>query len=148
MHLWKWTQETQDSWFKILPMALMRAWTSPKKKRLSLWQTVFVHRYCHRSWSLRINYVTQLSAFQPPHQLKASRSGFLDFRERAFFNPGNTFTNNNHMWCLFLIWWHLTILRCTDVTMDIMWLLILIMFWLGLMAILPYVCNCKTGFFL
>ena len=29
-----------------------------KKKGLSLWQTGFVHRYCHRSWSLKINYVT------------------------------------------------------------------------------------------
>ena len=41
------TQETQNSWFKVLPIALMRAQTAPKKG-LSLWQTVFVHRYCHR----------------------------------------------------------------------------------------------------
>ena len=42
----------------------MRAQTAPKKKGLSLWQTFFVHRYCHSSWSLKINYVTQLLAFQ------------------------------------------------------------------------------------
>jgi len=42
----------------------MRAWTAPKKKGLSLWQTVFIHRYCYRSWSLRNNYVTQLLALQ------------------------------------------------------------------------------------
>ena len=42
----------------------MRAQTAPKKKGLSLWQTVFVHRYHDRSWSLKINYVTQLLAFQ------------------------------------------------------------------------------------
>ena len=63
-HPCKLSQETQDSWLKVLPMALMRAWTAPKKKGLSLWQTVFVHIYCHRSWSLKINYWTQLLAFQ------------------------------------------------------------------------------------
>ena len=46
-HLHKLTQETQGNWFKVLPIALMRAQTAPKKG-LSLWQTVFVHRYCHR----------------------------------------------------------------------------------------------------
>ena len=100
--LHKLTQETQDDWFKVLPIALMRAQTAPKKG-LSLWQTVFVHRYCHRPWSLRINYVTQLSAFQPPHQLKASHGGFLHFKERAFFSSATTFTNKNHMWHLFLM---------------------------------------------
>ena len=131
-HLWKLTQKTQDSCFKNLPIALMRAQTAPKKG-LSLWQTVFVHRYCHRPWSLRINYVTQLSAFQPPHQLKASHGGFLHFKEGTFFNSANTFTNDNHMQRLFLVWWHLTILRWTGITyctltMNIMWLLILIRF--------------------
>ena len=48
-HLCKLTQETQDSWFKVLPIALMRAQAASKKKGLSLWETVFVHRYCHRS---------------------------------------------------------------------------------------------------
>ena len=53
--------------------------------------------------------------------------GFLHFKERALFNSANTFINNNHMWCLFMIWWHLTILRWTGIThctltMDIMWL--------------------------
>ena len=173
----------------------MRAQTAPKKKGLSLWQTVFVHRYRDRSWSLKINYVTQLLAFQqtlpggwlltqplsqtshclgqeprwawesrwacfcwlqkswvcrltfktvpscpgliptlhstisltggsaehsPPHQLKTSHGGFLHFKERTFFNSVHTFPNSNHMWCLFLIQWHLAILRWTDVTMHIM----------------------------
>ena len=30
-HPCKLTQETQDSWFKVLPVALMRAQTAPKK---------------------------------------------------------------------------------------------------------------------
>ena len=48
-HLWKLTQKTQDSCFKNLPIALMRVQTDPKKKGLSQCQTVFVHKYCHRS---------------------------------------------------------------------------------------------------
>ena len=125
----------------------MRAWTSPhpQKKGLSLLQTVFVHGYCHRSQGIRINYVAQLSAFQPPHQLKASHGGFLPFKEKTFFNSENIFRKNN-IWCLFLIWWHLTVLRWTDVTMDILWPLILTMFLLGLMPILPCICNCIMGF--
>ena len=35
-HLCKVTQETQDSWFKVLPVALLRTQTAPKKKELSL----------------------------------------------------------------------------------------------------------------
>ena len=45
----KLTQEIQDSWFKALPIALMRAQTASKKKGLSLWETVFMPRYCHTS---------------------------------------------------------------------------------------------------
>ena len=62
-HLHKLTQETQDSWFKVLPVALMRTQTAPKKKELSVWQTAFVHWYCHRSWSLKLNYDSDFSLF-------------------------------------------------------------------------------------
>ena len=53
----------------------------------------------------------------------------------------NIFTNNNHMWCLSLIWWHLAILKWTGVTlctltMAIMWLSTLIVQHLDLMSIL------------
>ena len=62
-----------DEWLEGL--VFNEAWTSfpsplcprPKKKAggiMSLWQTVFVHKYCYRSWNLRINYLTQLSVFQ------------------------------------------------------------------------------------
>ena len=65
---------------------------------------------------------------------KASHGGHLHFRERTFSKSATTFTNNNHMWCLLWIWWHLTILRWTGVTLstltiNIMWLLILILTW-------------------
>ena len=63
----------------------------------------------------------------PLHQWKMSHGGHLHFKERAFSKSANTF--NNHMWCLFLNWWHLRTLRWTDVTMDIMWLFILILTW-------------------
>ena len=133
----KLTQETQDSWFKVLPIALMRAWTAPKKKKgLSLWQTGFVHRHCNRSWRLRINYVTQLSAFQqtlgelqkvtpdpasiigliagsvehsPLHQLKASMVGFSISRKRLFSTL--SISSPTIITCdVSLIWWHLAIM--------------------------------------
>ena len=160
----------------------MRAQTTPKKKGLSLWWTVFVHRYCHRalkltmwlsfllfnrhyqevnSWprlwvklaavwarnqdgtenpgglasvdskSPEFDHLTLKTApscpglifmlhstigliagsaeHSPPHQVKTSHSELLHFLERTFFNSENTFTNYNHMWHFFLIWWHLTI---------------------------------------
>ena len=74
----------------------------------------------------------------PLHQWKASCGGHLNFKEKTFSKSANTF-DNNHMWCLFFIWWHLTTLKWTGatctLTMDIMWLLILIIHCLGLMTI-------------
>ena len=65
------------------------------KRRNRLYDRLFLCTYCHRFRDLRINYVAQLSAFQPPHQLKASHDGFLPFKERTFFNSENTFSNNS-----------------------------------------------------
>ena len=53
----------------------------------------------------------------PLHQLKASNGGFLHFKGKTFFNSVNISTNNNHMWCLSLIWWHLAILRWIGITL-------------------------------
>ena len=64
----------------------------------------------------------------PLRQWKASLGGHLHFKEKTFSKSANIF-DNNHMWCLFLNWWHLTTLRWTDVTMDIMWLFILTLTW-------------------
>ena len=79
-----------------------------------------------------------------PHQWKPSCGGHLHFRERTFSKSATTFVNNNHMWYLFLIWWCLTILRWTVVTLctlttDIMWLLTLIILCLGLMTLLLHI---------
>ena len=85
----------------------------------------------------------------PLHQWKASRSGHLHFKEKTFSKSVNTF-DNNHMQCLFFIWWHLTALkwtgatRCT-LTMNMMWLLILILNVVFLLFA-PCICNCITGF--
>ena len=57
-------EKANDIIKRHLHKLIQRARTAPKKKGLSLRQTVFVHRYCHRSWSPRINYVTQLLPFQ------------------------------------------------------------------------------------
>ena len=115
-NLHKLTQKTQGSWFKVVPISLMRAQTAPKKKGLSLWQTVFVHRYCHRSWSLRINYMIQLFDLLISEMLcrlgsSASRKGFSS---TLWISSPMTI-----MWHFFLIWWLLKILRWTDLTMEI-----------------------------
>ena len=44
----------------------------------------------------------------PLHQWMASHGGHLHFKEKTFSKSANTF-DNNHKWCLFLNWWHLTI---------------------------------------
>ena len=85
----------------------------------------------------------------PLHQWNASHGWHLYFKERTFSKPVNTFDNNNHMWCLFLIWWYLTVLKwtcatlCTS-TVDIMWLLTLLIVLFLLFA--SYICNSVTGF--
>ena len=64
------TQETQDSWFKFLPVALMRAGTAPKKEGLSPFECIYGRPFLctnfviDREASELTNYVTQLSAFQ------------------------------------------------------------------------------------
>ena len=85
----------------------------------------------------------------PLHQWKASCGGHSHFKEKTFSKSVNTF-DNNHIRCLFFIWWHLSTLKWTGekfctLTMDIVWLLILI---LNVMFLLfaPCICNCITGF--
>ena len=83
------------------------------------------------------------------HQWKASCGGHLHFKEKTFSKSVNTF-DNNHMRCLFFIWWHLPTLKWTGatlctLTMDIMWLLILILKVVFLLFA-PCICNCITGF--
>ena len=85
----------------------------------------------------------------PLHQWKASCGGHPHFKEKTFSKSVNTF-DNNYMWGLFFIWWHLPILKWTGailctLTMDIMWLLILILIVLFLLFA-PCICNCITGF--
>ena len=83
------------------------------------------------------------------HQRKTSRGAHLHFRENTFSKFVTTFNNHNHMWCLLLIWWHLTILKLAGATictlnMDIMWLLTLLIVLFLLFA--PCICNCVAGF--
>ena len=85
----------------------------------------------------------------PIHQWKASHGGHPHLKEKTFSKSVNTF-DNNHIRCLFFIWWHLSTLKWTGekfctLTMDIVWLLILI---LNVMFLLfaPCICNCITGF--
>ena len=85
----------------------------------------------------------------PLQQWKASLAGLFHFRERTVSKSANTFDNSNHMWCLFLIWWHLTTLKWTgpticSLTVDIIWVLTLLIVLFLLFA--PCICNCVTGF--
>ena len=50
----------------------------------------------------------------PLHQLKISHGRFLHFKENTFFNSVNNFTNSNHVLCLSLIWWYLSINELCD----------------------------------
>ena len=83
--------------------SLMRAWTAfpscfhprnppPQKGIMSLWQTVFVHKYCYRSWNLRINYLTQLSAFQQTlwklREVTPDPASDSDKPDKLLFKPG------------------------------------------------------------
>ena len=69
-HLCKLTQETQDNWIKVLPIALMRVQTAPKKERLSPFECIYGRPFLRTDVVIDpealelTNYVTQLSAFQ------------------------------------------------------------------------------------
>ena len=84
------------------------------------------------------------------HRWKVSHGWHLHFKERTFSKSSNTFDfDNNRMWWFFLIWWHLMILKRTGatlctLTMDIMWLLTLLIVLFLLFA--PCICNFVTEF--
>ena len=69
-HLCKLTQETQGSWIKVLPIALMRTQTAPKKEGLPPFECIYGRPFLHTDIVIDpealelTNYVTQLSAFQ------------------------------------------------------------------------------------
>ena len=69
-HLCTLTQETQDNWIKVLPIALMRAGTAPQKEGLSPFVCIYGRPFLWPDLVIDLealeltNYVTQLSAFQ------------------------------------------------------------------------------------
>jgi len=64
------TQETQDNWIKVLPIALMRAATAPHKEGLSPFECIYGRPFLCTDIVIDpealelTNYVTQLSVFQ------------------------------------------------------------------------------------
>ena len=70
-HLCTLTQETQDNWIKVLPIASMRAETVPQKEGLSPFECIYGRPFLHTDIVIDpealelTSYVTQLSAFQP-----------------------------------------------------------------------------------
>ena len=69
-HLCKLTQETQDNWIKVLPIALMRAGTAPPKEGLSPFECIYGRPFlCTEIFidpeALGLtNHVTPISTFQ------------------------------------------------------------------------------------
>ena len=69
-HMHKLTQKTQGNWIKVLPIALMRSRTAPKKEGLSTFECIYGRPFLCTDIVIEleglelINYVTQLSAFQ------------------------------------------------------------------------------------
>ena len=69
-HQHKLTQETQDNWIKVLPIALMRPRTAPQKEGLSPFECIYGRPFLCTDIVIELegleltNYVTQLSAFQ------------------------------------------------------------------------------------
>ena len=71
------------------------------------------------------------------------------FEGKDFLQVCKSFYNNNYMWCFFLIWWHLTILRWTGATLctlttGTMRLLTLLIVLFLLFA--PCICNCVASY--
>ena len=110
----------------------------------------------------------------PLHQWKASRGGHTHFKKKTLSKSVNTF-DNNHMQCLFFIWWHPPTLKWTGATLysnyghnvtfnfdssiaslwetltsSPWWTTILITIILVVLFLLfaPCICNCITGFVL
>ena len=69
-HLCKLTQERHDNWCKVLPIALIRAWTAPQKEGLSPLECIYGRSFLRTDIVIDpealefTSYVTQLSAFQ------------------------------------------------------------------------------------
>ena len=69
-HVHKLTQETQDSWINVLPIALMRARTAPNKEGLSPFECIYGRPFLHTDIFIDLetleltSNVTQLSVFQ------------------------------------------------------------------------------------
>ena len=91
-----------------------------------------------------LSYIPQPSCWvveRSPPQWKVSCDDHLHFRGRTFSTSMTTFVNSNHIWCFFLIWWCLEILKCSDIifctlSMDIMLLLTMVIYYLVLMTML------------
>jgi len=95
-HLCKLTQETQDNWIKVLPIALVRAQTSPKKEGLPPFECIYGRSFLHTDIIIDpealelTNYVTQLSAFQQAlTELRVMTPGSASESSKPLFEPGN-----------------------------------------------------------
>ena len=94
-HLCTLTQETQDNWIKVLPIALMRAGTAPQKEGLSPFQCIYGRPFLCTDLVIDpeplelTNYVTQLSAFQQAlMELQKVTPDSASESSKPLFQPG------------------------------------------------------------
>ena len=105
-HLCKLTQETQDNWIKVLPIALMRARTAPKKEGLSPFECIYGRPFLRTDIVIDpealelTNYVTQLSAFQQAlTELQETTPDPASESSKPLFEPGTeVFIKNIGVW--------------------------------------------------
>ena len=94
-HLCKLTQETQDNWIKVLPIALMRARTVPRKEGLSPFECIYGRPILCTDIVIDpealelTSYVTQLSAFQQAlTELREMTPDSASESSKPLFEPG------------------------------------------------------------
>ena len=132
-HLHKLTQETQDTWLKVLPLAWRRARTALKKEGLSPFECIYGRPFLGTDIVIdpEALELTMWVSFQPfkRHYRNSGRwllTQPLSQTSRCLIRnwdgpenlggPAFIFTSN-HVWCLSLIWWYLAILKWTGATL-------------------------------
>ena len=94
-HLRKLTKETQDNGIKVLPIALMRPWTAPKREGLSSFERIYGRPFLCTDIIIDpealelTSYVTQLSAFQQAlTELREMTPDPASESSKPLFEPG------------------------------------------------------------
>ena len=107
-HLCRITQETWDIWLKVLPIPLTRAWTAPKKKDLSLWQTGLCTDIVIDPEALKLTMWLSFQLFNLLINWKLPMVGFSTSRKRLSLTLLDLMTSNNSK----KDWYNILYLNC------------------------------------